>query len=474
MILRTPRILLAGTSSGVGKTSVACAIIGALRARGFRVQPFKCGPDYLDPGHLSCAAGRPCINLDTWMLTDDQVRDSFARASQDSDVAVIEGVMGLFDGANFEDDRGSAAHVARLLGAPVILVADISRAGRSIAATVSGFASFAHDVPIRGVILNNAGSHAHAEGCRTAIESETSVRVLGAFRRMPALRIPERHLGLTSAGEATIPESLYADLAAIGEATCNLPALLAIAMSARPLPCGVPPAAPAEVTSTKNASRPILAVARDHGFSFYYPENLALLENAGARIVFFSPLAGESIPPDAAGVYLGGGYPELHAEALSRNARLKSDLHALRDRGGLIWAECGGFMVLTEAIVDSDGRRWPMAGLIPGETRMTDRLAGFGYRIVKAVDDNLLATRGETLRGHEFHHSTWHPDPQTARKHNPWHTSDSKGRRVDTPTAYAEDNLLAGYLHIHLGQSPRLPHRIVKRLANAASSFAPA
>ena len=453
-----PTLVVAATASGCGKTTVTAGLIAALRRRGLAVQPFKCGPDYIDPGYHARAAGRPCHNLDSWMLDDAQVAAAFARACRGADIAIVEGVMGLFDGSDFTTERASAAQLAKLLGAPVALVLDISGAARSAAATAAGFARFDPDLRMGCCVLNLAGGEPHARGCATAIAQLAGLPTLGWLPRDPALSVPERHLGLATAGEQAGLDRLLAALADAVERRFDLDALVALARTASgPAERAEPP----PETAAPSATAPLLAVARDDAFCFHYPENLDLLAAAGARLAFFSPLAGERPPADAAGVYLGGGYPELHAAALSANAGFLADLRALHARGAPIFAECGGFMVLAETLVGLDGRRWPLAGLVPGTVRMTPQLVALGYRHATAQSDNLLATAGATLRGHEFHYSVWEPPAGLAPA---WMLRGTAPDSPAHPGGFAEGNLLASYLHIHFGQDPTLATRFVRRL----------
>ena len=476
-----PTLVVAGTHSGVGKTTVVCGLLAALRRRGLVVQPFKCGPDYLDPTHHTRAAGRACRNLDSWMLSDEQVVAAFHRACAGADLAIVEGVMGLFDGSDYDGERASAAQIAKLLGAPVLLVLDIAGAARSAAATALGFAQFDPALHIGGFVLNRAGAESHACGCAGPIMHATGQPMLGWLQKQDALRAPERHLGLVPAGESLADFQRLGLLADTIERQFDLEAILKLAgrsAGCQPAPSSntsanpqsprfdpVPiPVSSAEARSPRSEfSSPILAVARDEAFCFYYPDNLDLLADAGAQIAFFSPARGEAPPPESAGVYLGGGYPELHAEALSRNTAFREALHALHRRGAPIFAECGGFMALTESLIDATGARWPMAGLVPGTARMTDKLAALGYRHATSLTDNLLVPAGTTLRGHEFHYSVWDaPDAALAR--SAWCL---RGARADAPeqyAGYAEGSLLASYLHIPLAQNPALAERLVARL----------
>lgn len=464
-----PTLVVAATGSGCGKTTVTAGLIAALRRRGLVVQPFKCGPDYIDPGYHTRAAGRPCRNLDSWMLDDAQVAAAFTRACRGADIAVVEGVMGLFDGSDFTHERASAAQLAKLLGAPVLLVLDISGAARSAAASAFGFARLDPALRVGGCVLNLAGGETHARGCATAIQQLAGLPTLGWLPRDPALRVPERHLGLETAGEQAGLDHLLATLAAAVGQRFDLDALLALARTAT----GPAEAAPALVTApAPRADAPLLAVARDAAFCFYYPDNLDLLAAAGARLAFFSPVAGERLPAGAAGVYLGGGYPELHAPALAANTGFLADLRALHARGAPLFAECGGFMVLAEALVDLEGRRWPLAGLVPGAVRMTPQLAALGYRHATARAENLLAPAGTTLRGHEFHYSVWEPLPG-APLSPAWALRGTAAGEPGLAAGFASGNLLASYLHLHFGQDAALAPRFVDRLRAAALSARP-
>jgi cobyrinic acid a,c-diamide synthase len=459
---RVPRIVVAAAASGAGKTTIAAGLIAALRRQGLVVQPFKCGPDYIDPSYHARAAGRPCRNLDAWMLDGAQLLEGFSRACGDADIAVIEGVMGLFDGSNWHDERASTAHIAKLIGAPVLLVVDIAGAARSAAAVVLGCQHFDRDVALRGVILNFAGSEGHANGCAGAITTVTGLPVVGWLPRDSKLQIPERHLGLVPGGENLDSSSLIADIADAVTQRFDLGAVIEIARTAGAVP-GLSAPAPA-VHREPAARRPVIAVARDDAFCFYYPENLELLTEAGAAIEFFSPLKGERPGPNAAGVYLGGGYPELHASELASNVGLWHALKELRARDAPIYAECGGFMVLTQGLIDCEGRRWPMAGLIPGVTRMTDKLAALGYRHAAALRPNLLTEGGDELRGHEFRYSTWVCDEPIADDGIAWQV---RGARAEAPAdsrGFVSGNLLASYLHIHFAQRAGIARRFVEKL----------
>ena len=519
-----PRIVIAGASSNVGKTTVTAGLISALRQLGLVVQPFKCGPDYVDPSYHERAAGRPCRNLDTWMLSDAQLLDSFARACRDADIAVVEGVMGLYDGSDWQDERGSTAQIAKLLNAPVLLVFDISGSARSAGAAVLGYQKFDPTVQIHGVLLNFAGSERHAQGCAEAIATATALPMLGWLPRALQMQIPERHLGLVPGGEQVDSDALITEIAAAVSARFDVSGIVDVARNAAVgasaaasaagagdgagaaavtaahehaaavvagatapgvatgtapgMATGTAPGMAATATTSAAAAstravslriqRPTIAVARDEAFCFYYPENLELLFEEGAAVEFFSPLRGERPSANAAGVYLGGGYPELHGPVLASNTGLWSALKDLHAADAPIYAECGGFMVLTEALTDAGGHSWPMAGLLPGVARMSNKLAALGYRYATALRTNLLAESGDTLRGHEFRYSSWVRSADdvaaTGTGNSAWQVRGTRGDAPPDAVGYAHGNLLASYLHVHFGQSRALAARFVDRL----------
>ena len=461
-----PRIVIAGAASSVGKTTVTAGIIAALTQQGLVVQPFKCGPDYVDPSYHERAAQRACRNLDAWMLDADQMLEGFVRACHGADIAIIEGVMGLFDGGSWDNEHGSTAQIAKLLDSPVLLVVDIAGAARSAAVTVLGCQHFDPQVALRAVVLNFAGSAGHAEGCAKAITRATQLPVLGWLPRDPQLAIPERHLGLVPGGEQTDVDALLAEIARAATQRFDLPTILALATDTSTL--ASPNAAAPQVARSRPAPRPLIAVAKDAGFCFYYPENLELLVEAGADIEFFRPVQGERPDPRATGVYLGGGYPELHGAALASNVGLWDALRELHERDAPIYAECGGFMVLLQALIDSDGEAWNMAALVPGVARMNGKLAALGYRHATARCENLLGGAGEIVRGHEFRYSRWEcatPLPATATA---WDVQGTRGSAASDSGGYVHGNLLGSYLHVHFGQSPLLAVNFVDRLRRVA------
>jgi cobyrinic acid a,c-diamide synthase len=455
----TPRIVIAGTSSGVGKTTVTVALVRALAAQGQKVAVFKCGPDYLDPTYHARAAQRPCHNLDGWMMGQAAVLATFRRASEGCDIAIIEGVMGLFDGASPTGEEGSTAEIAKWLAAPVVLVVDASGMARSVAAVAQGFARFDPGVDLAGIICNRVGSRGHLDLLRRACESPP---VLGGFPKQPELAFPERHLGLFTADERVLPES---KLSAWGHAAAEWIGTGAIVERARaaPEPAGAPGVETAPpATTARGEERCVIALAWDEAFHFYYEDNLAQLEGLGAKIVRFSPLHDTRLP-EADGVYLGGGYPEAHATALSRNSSVRAQIENFARAGGPIYAECGGLMYLSRAIVTSDGAVHPMVGLVPAETIMKDRLVSLGYVEVETQGPTVFGPPGLRFRGHQFRYSELGAMSEPAAR--PYTIRKRRGGEAG-PEGFATGNMLASYVHAHFASNPRLAAGFVASCAS--------
>lgn len=447
-------LLLAGTHSGAGKTTVCLALLAALRRRGLRAQAFKVGPDFIDPGHHALASGRPSHNLDGWMLSRDENLAIFARHAQACDVAVVEGVMGLYDGFDPRGDEGSSAQMAKWLGLPVLLCADARAMSRSLAALAQGFARFDRGLAWAGLLANHVGGINHAALLRDAMGAVPELPFLGGLTRRPDLTLPERHLGLVTAEDGGFDQARLLALADWLEAGLDLEGLLSRlpeVTPAMPAPEVPPPGPPVRI-----------GVARDQAFCFYYPENLRRLSAAGAELVFFSPLKDRQLPPGLSGLYLGGGYPELHAAALAANQGLLRQIADLGRRGMPIYAECGGMMYLGRELTDLDSRRWLMAGLLPLSFGMLPRLRSLGYREITLAVDTPLGNAGAVARGHEFHYSevsTMAPDPQTDAD-----VYQATGRRGPQPDCrgYMRGKVLASYVHLHFGSNPALAPALVE------------
>jgi cobyrinic acid a,c-diamide synthase len=459
------RLVIAGSASSVGKTTVATGLMAAFRRRGLAVQPFKTGPDYLDPTYHTLAAGVPSRNLDTWLVPHDRLRSCFGHAVRGADIAVIEGMMGLYDGLDYRGDAGSTAELAKLLDAPVILVLDVGAQARSAAATALGFLHLDPGVRIAGFICNRVGGPGHYRGITGAIEDATGLPVLGGLPFAERAAIPERHLGLMPTGESGNLRPLIDGLADMMADTCDLDTLLAVARSAPPMqnPATLPFA---ELSGcAPDGARPVIAVARDRAFSFYYEDNLDLLRLAGADIIPFSPLTDSDLPSDTAALYIGGGYPEIYAAELAANDAMRRRLRETIAAGVPCYAECGGLMYLTEALVDNAGVRHPMANVLPGHAVMNGRWPHLGYTTARALRDTPLLRAGEEVRGHEFHYSAWEGVPANAPR--AYHLRDARGDSV--PDGYAKGNLLASYVHLHFGAMPALAARFVDAASKNAA-----
>ena len=441
-----PRIVLAGVSSGVGKTTVVTGLLRVLRDQGLAVQPFKVGPDYIDPGFHEKAAGRDSYNLDTWLVPEERLVSTFCTLAGDADLSVIEGVMGLFDGG--AAGVSSTAHIARLLQAPVVLVMNCRSMGQSAAAVALGYREYAPDVEIAGVILNQLGSDNHEQIIREAMAG-IGMPVLGALHRTDALQTPERHLGLTPVTE-TETDALIAHMAETVGAGLDLAAIRSVAESA-------PPLFP-ETEETAGEKAPVrIGVAKDEAFTFYYPTSLSALAEKGAELVPFSPLADETIP-DVDGLLFGGGFPEMFLEKLAANVSLKTSIKNARDAGMPIFAECGGLMYLCREIFDFEEKEYEMVGLVPAVCRMQKKLQRVGYVTAKALRESILAQAGETLRGHEFHFSTMEPDASDF----PWAYELMGSRQKEAHReGYAAGAVLASYLHINFDGSPAAADRFL-------------
>ncbi|MET9398184.1 cobyrinate a,c-diamide synthase [Kitasatospora sp. NPDC002965] len=462
--MNIPRLVVAAPSSGAGKTTVATGLIAALAARGLAVSPHKVGPDYIDPGYHGLAAGRPGRNLDAFMCGPERIAPLFLHGAAGADVAVVEGVMGLYDGASGRGELASTAHVAKLLRAPVVLVVDASSQSRSVAALVHGFASWDPEVRLAGVILNRVASDRHEQLLREALEEGSGVPVLGSVRRSAAVATPSRHLGLIPAVERSA-EALraVADMGELVAASVDLDAVLALARTAPPLdaepwdpaaemaelvaagfPVAGAPRAGAPQAGAPQAGAPRIAVAGGAAFSFSYAENTELLTAAGAEVVPFDPLHADGLPEGTAGLVIGGGFPELYVRELSANGQLRSAIAAFAASGGPVAAECAGLLYLGREL---DGL--PMCGVLDTSARMTERLT-LGYREAVALHDSPLAPTGTRVRGHEFHRTVCEPG---AGERAAWGWRLPTGPRTE---GFAAGNVHASYLHLHWAGSPQL------------------
>ena len=430
-----PRIVIAATQSGGGKTTLVTGLLAALRARGLRVQSFKVGPDYIDLGYHQLASGRTGHNLDTWLVPEARLTEIFARECADADIAVIEGVMGLYDGGRH--GVSSTAAIAKALDAPVLLVIDAKSVGASAAATALGFRVYDPAVDLAGVLLNRLGSETHEEMVRTAMEG-IDLRVYGALRRDAALALPERHLGLTPVEE----HAAAATIAAVGErveAGLDLDGILELARSASPLSVASP-------VHTEAAASVRIGVARDEAFSFYYAASLAELEAHGAEIVTFSPLY-DVVLPDVDGIIIGGGFPEMFAGELAANHSMRDSIRRAAEEGMPIYAECGGYMYLMESLIDFGGMAHDMVGIFPARARMTEKLQMVGYVEAEQLVNTVLGAPGLVLHGHEFHFSVEEADEEAAAV-RPFRFTKLRNH-AQYPAGHIYQNALGSYLHLH-------------------------
>jgi cobyrinic acid a,c-diamide synthase len=432
-------------------------IISALQKKGYTIQPFKTGPDYIDPSYHTQISHRPCHNLDSWLLSTPVIREIFSRHAQEVDLAIIEGVMGLFDGINGINEEGSTAHLAKILATPVILIIESKSISRSAAAIAYGYARLDPCINLAGIIVNKIASASHYQMVKEAIERLAGIPVLGYLAQEEAFALPERHLGLIPTKERGLLSSFIERLSHSIQSTIDLDKVLTIAQAAPPIPASPPILYPDKPSKTKVK----LALAWDRVFSFYYPENIELLEHYGAEIAYFSPLTDSGLPSDIVGIYIGGGFPELFAPQLEKNYQLRKKLKEAVSSQIPVYAECGGLMYLMEEIIDLSGNSYRMVGVIPGKAVMQKKRIALGYVEVEVLEDNILSRKGAHFRGHEFHWSALEDtDPsfpfcyQISKNLNP-------GAKKD---GFILPNLLASYTHLHFASYPELAKNFVSAM----------
>ncbi|MEY9979925.1 cobyrinate a,c-diamide synthase [Lysinibacillus sp. RC79] len=440
--MQTNRFVLAGTGSGVGKTTFTIGLMKALQEKGKIVQGFKCGPDYIDPTYHTAVTGRVSRNIDSWMFSHEAVREIVARASKDADVSIIEGVMGFYDGKSPLSDAGSAADISVVTESPVILIVNCASMARSVAAVVKGFQMLSDQPNIVGVIANQVGSVGHYEIAKAAIEQECGIPVIGYLKREEGIDIPSRHLGLVPAIERGELDTFFDKLGSLMAETIDLDQLLELTKAPVLQESG-------QLFAEQPSQNICIAVAKDAAFNFYYEDNLDLLRAKGAKLQFFSPLANEPVPVEADGLYIGGGFPEEFANILAENSDVKQSIREAVAKGLPTLAECGGFMYLTEAITNSNGDRYDMVGVIPGEVAMQTKLAALGYREIFGTPNNFLIDTDEEAKGHEFHYSKYSGSHNTP-------AYETKGRFGNKQEGYQAGKLVAGYTHFHFVSNPKL------------------
>lgn len=445
--------VIAGTQSGCGKTTITLGLLAALVGRGMKVAPFKVGPDFIDPGHHSRITDTDSRNLDGWMLSEDYNRICFYKNAHQADVAVVEGVMGLYDGYDGRSEAGSTAQMAKWLNLPILLVVDARSMARSAAALIQGFERFDKNLSFAGVLFNYIGSQRHLQYLKDALRDNVKMPCLGGIQRDETITIPERHLGLVTQEDHPLTPEAIQRLAGLMQKNIDLDAFIErLPALDRPDRNTLPLSSP---------EKPLvrIGVATDNAFCFYYRDNLDLLVNHGAEIIPFSPLKDRRLPDDLDGLYFGGGYPELFARALSLNTGFHNQILTLCNRGMPIYAECGGFMYLCRTLCDLEGNTFPMTGCFPFETAMFHRLRSLGYREITLQKDTLIGQRGQTIRGHEFHYSKITASPDNCET---IYRLTSRTGMDQMHEGFQIKRTLGSYVHLHFGSHPDVALNFVK------------
>lgn len=460
--------VVAGTQSGVGKTTLTLGLLAAFARRGLRVSSCKIGPDFIDPGHHAKIIGRVSRNLDGWMLSREMNRLVFAKQALDSDLVVVEGAMGLFDGAGAACE-GSTAQMAKWLSLPVLLVINARGLAQSAAAIVQGFSRFDEGLHVKWVVFNGIGSANHLRILQDSLTCLPQVTCLGGVLKKEDIALPQRHLGLVTADDASLDARQIQGLAELTEKSLNLDLLLQDipTVSCKDLQVGMEVFEPRRRNGCVN-----IAVAKDNAFCFYYQENLELLQNAGAELVFFSPLRDERLPENTCGIYMGGGYPELHASELENNVSMKKCISEAFDAGMPIYAECGGFMYLCKSI-QIDGAAKEMVGIFPFHTCMMSRFASLGYRNVTLKTDGLLGKAGQVVRGHEFHYSRLVPDglqeAVSAQEVVQLYDVRNAAMQYIGSEGFCIKNTVGSYIHLHFASNFQVAESFVQACEHFAT-----
>ncbi|KUO42188.1 MAG: hypothetical protein APU95_05335 [Hadesarchaea archaeon YNP_N21] len=453
--MRIPRVIIASPWSCSGKTTVSTGLMGALMRRGLKVQPFKIGPDFIDPSYHAAITGARSRNLDTWLMPRRAVLEVFGRAAANSDIAIIEGVMGMFDGMSGRSEATSTSEIAKILRAPVVLVLDVLNMARSAGALVLGCKVFDEKAEVKGVILNRTTSEKHARWATEAIEGKARIPVLGALPYDESLRMPERHLGLIPSWEKGSLEKFFQNLVRKIESNIDIESIQKIAKSAGNFHVPMRRVFPEH----KIERRVEIGVAFDEAFNFYYWDNLEILESCGAGIKFFSPIHDKDLPKNIQGMYIGGGFPEVLAEEISKNESMKKGVRMAIDDEMPVYAECGGLMYLMKSVLDFEGKGHRMVGMFEGIARMGKKLEALDYTLAKVVDKNPISETGKMLKGHEFHFSSIEGLPSDSK----FAYKMLRGRGIaGGKDGLLEKNCLASYMHLHFAQDPRLARNFVR------------
>lgn len=442
--------MLAGVSSGVGKTTITLGLISALKKRGMTVSAFKCGPDYIDTSYHSFVSGSPAINLDLWIMGEDGLKECYKRNTEKSQCNIVEGVMGLFDGVDVTSNFGSSAHIASIINVPVILVVDCSGMARSVAALVKGYSEFMPELKIAGIIANRVGSKNHSNLLKKALEVEGLPPLLGYMTHDNELTLQERHLGLIPQVEEKFNKSYFENLALKTEDEINIDFLMQSVESDSEFL-----SQKKKREKTKKLCR--IGIAKDEAFSFYYPENLRALIGAGAELVEFSPLHDRKLPKKLDMLYIGGGFPEVYIEELSENSSMRECIKDFADDGKAIYAECGGLMYLSSKIKMNKGINYSMCEVLPFITIMDNKLRRLGYREIKTMTDSILGKAETVVRGHEFHYSYIEDDSQIVNIYDLTYPERDDLKSI----GYQLGNVLASYVHLYWGNRPEIVESIV-------------
>ncbi len=447
---KTKGLVIAGTRSGAGKTTITLGILASLVKRGWRVAPFKVGPDFIDPGHHTAITGVTSRNLDGWMLSEASNMDCFRKNVENADIAVVEGVMGLFDGYDGKSEAGSTAQMAKWTGLPVLLIVDAKSMARSAAAMVQGFERFDRDLNFVGVVFNNIGSERHLTYLKDALEDNVNMPCLGGIVRDKVVTIPERHLGLVTRNDHILSDEAIDSLANMIDKSMDVDALLDT------LPSWEKPLMNHD-TGNFHAKNDVtrIGVAMDNAFCFYYQDNFEILERYGAELVFFSPIKDRHLPENLDGLYFGGGYPELFAKHLADNSCLRDQIREKSIDGMPIYGECGGFMYLCKELCDTEGNTFPMTGCFPYATRMLTRLKSLGYREIVLSKDTILGNCAQVLRGHEFHYSEIMSSlNQESQNVETVYSVSARTEMNKAEEGYQTGRTLGSYVHLHFGSQP--------------------
>ncbi|UOY10507.1 cobyrinate a,c-diamide synthase [Methanonatronarchaeum sp. AMET6-2] len=448
-----PRILIAGTKSGVGKTTITIGLMSALKDKGKNVQPFKVGPDYIDPGFHTKVTGNRSRNLDSYLLEPKTIKESFLNASTKKDISIIEGVMGLYDGKHGgkESGAGSSAEIAKILDTPVILVLDAGKMAQSAGAMIKGYREYDKQVNIAGVILNNVASERHYQMIKNSVKKD--IEFLGHLPWNEELELPERHLGLVPTYESEDLDQYIQELSRYISKHIDLKLLMEIAENTKDIDIDS-----WSVYRQKPKYNLKVGVAFDEAFNFYYYDNLDILEELGGEIKEFSPINDEKLP-EVDALYIGGGFPETFLPELEQNKKMKESIREFHQKNKPIYAECGGLAYLSNEITDFDGAKYNMVGIVPGEVSMTDELQAMGYVEALATENNILMNKNEKTKGHEFHYSKI----EGLKKKNSSYTLKGGKGADGRHEGYTEKNLLASYVHLHFATNPKIPGNFLKK-----------